>query len=46
MKKEYLLPQIKVNYEASEKLCNVLDIFSDWNMLPINPEGEADQDEF
>jgi len=46
MKKEYLLPQIKVNYETSENLCNDLNILSQWNMLPENPQGEADHDEF
>lgn len=41
MKKEYLLPIIKVKFETDEKICA-----DNWNILSGKLEGEADQDEF
>ena len=41
MKKEYLLPIIKIRIEADEKICA-----DEWNIVSGKLEGEADEDEF
>ena len=48
MKKEYLIPQIKIFFSAKEELCNPLNILSNWHMVPETerPEGEAEEDVF